>query len=251
MKKNLKSLIFVTGVVILGLILFNKSLNTKPTESIQKALSVIFSESKITPQEDLHHYKINSKDYFIKSIKSNYQDILVVAENKTKYSSTYSFYSDLENPRKLIEVESLPLSDASTTFNKNFFLKDITGDGIEEIFVVFESTGYGLSGYTVLRHIDNSLETMTIDNDTLVHFDEIEYKNSEVSMISHGSGFRGKAFYEINENNLIYKQSIGFFAVPNVYSDEYEVRKSGNGGVFKVVDRKKGNIWTDSFEPYE
>lgn len=216
----------------------------------EEALSKVFPAGTIISQEEPYHYKINSLDYFAKIIRNNNEDLLVIVKNETQYSSKYTIYNNIEEPHELIRAESTPISNADEAFNKNFFQKDITGDGIGEIFILFQSTGYGLNGYTVLHHTNNKLETITIGGDPLINFDEIEQKNGQVSLASHSNGFKGKDFYELNGNNLIYKRSIGFFSVPTVYSDEYEVRI---GDVFgeKVVDRKKGNIFTDSFAPYE
>ena len=258
MKKNI-TLPIIVILVFLGIIfIFHVNNKDKENTSVpaitanisKEALSKIFSAETIIPQKEPYHYKINSLDYFAKVIRNNNEDLLVIVKNGTQYSSEYAIYSNIKEPRELIKAESTPIFNADEAFNKNFFQKDITGDGISEIFILFQSTSYGLNGYTVLRHTNNKLETITIGGDPLINFDEIEQKNGQVSMTSHSNGFKGKDFYELNGNNLVYKRSIGFFSVPTVYSEEYEVRVSDAAGK-RVVDRKKGSIYTDNFAPYE
>ncbi|MEK7138015.1 MAG: hypothetical protein AAB787_00760 [Patescibacteria group bacterium] len=249
MKKNSIKLLFtVIVVVFVGFVLFYKNIGTETNTTLIEALSRIFPGSKVIPQGSSHHFKVNSKDYFAKIFKNNNRDIVVTVENNN-HSSVYSFYGGLVNPEKLIDVNSIPVSSEGD-FDKGFFQKDITGDGIDEIFVTFESTSKSLNGYTILHWAGDKLVNLLGDN-AILHFDEISYKDGLVAITEHDLDVRSLLIYQLDGSSLIPVRAITFKLTDRTKGDEYEVIKTIKDGSSQIIDRKKGNIWTDSFDPYE
>ncbi len=234
--------VFIT-TLFAGLAFF---LLIKNNDPVKVALSKIHANQQV--QKEATHYRVNSTDVFAKEISSN---LLVTVENYKEGGSLYSFYSNLNNPVKLITVESfLAPKTQQEAFEALFFEKDITGDGVKECFIKLQTTGNSLSGYAALRLVKNSLVRIRGESSSIIEFDEINYENGKITTLVHDVDFRGKAFYRLEGDKLILIKTIGFFLVPNI-EGIYEVRERTAGNDYKVIERKKGNIWTDDFDQYE
>ncbi len=249
-------MLLILGIVLVGVILFLNTLKENNNTS-QNFLDRIFPGSKVKIQKNPYHYKIDLKDYFIKKISIGTQDFLIIFGNETSYSSIYSIYTNSGNPVKLVQIESIPASSAKEALEDNFFEKDITGDGVEELFLKIFTTGKGQNAYNILRLVNNKLETMTTkewstENKTdIILFDAIEYRNGSVVIIEHDLDVRSMLRYEVDGNLLVPSSSITFKLTDLIKGDKYEVIKTTKDQGRQVIDQKIGNIWTDSFTPYE
>ena len=244
------------GVVLIGVILI-KGISKEGSSTSKDFIGKIFPGSEIKTQENPYRYKIASKDYFIKKVSIGTHDFLVIFRNQTSYSSTYSIYN-FGNPTRLIQIDSIPASVAEEALSKYLQIKDITGDGLAEFIFKIFTTGKGQNAYNILRlKNDSNLEIMTIgewsteNKSDIIMFDTIKYKNQNVVITVHDLDVRSMLSYKIEGNSLIPSTSITFKLTDRTKGDEYEITRTIKNQEPQVIGTKKGNIWIDSFEPYE
>jgi hypothetical protein len=125
----------------------------------------------------------------------------------------YRFFTTDEEPKLLKEVPIFtPPIDADEALNTNFFLRDITGDDIEELFMRILRSGSNLSEWEILKLEGGSLVNITVkgrkDNPTWVTFDDIGNRGDYVWLDWHGSDMRGRTLYRLEANELVEVSSV-------------------------------------------
>lgn len=170
---------------------------------------------KIYPDQQVRdagdkHFKVGSMDVFVTRISIGDTVLHQIYE---KDDEKYRFFTTEEEPRLLKEVEVItPLQNADEALNKNFFLRDITNDGIEELFVRVLNSGSNLSEWEILKLEDGALVNIAIkgqkDNPNWVEFDKIETRGSRIWLSWHGSDMKGWNSYELEGNELVFQRTV-------------------------------------------
>lgn len=227
--------------------------------AIPITLAKIYKDERIEPQQDQFSYLIDGTYLWAKEISVGNTSLFLVVEKqqqeydgRTFYSGTYRFYSSGAEPKLLKEVDLLmPPDNSSKVFDGYLSAKDITGDGIEEIFIKREISSSNLIRYEGLRAENGQLSNITIEGNKDLVFDEINYEGGYVYTTWHGGYEIGKIRYEWQGNNLVPVKSVGFFITPPSYNSENcEIRVSERGGMEKVVGVENCDKIQGNFDPY-
>jgi len=249
---------------------FGSSYGISPIQA--NGRSIIYTTEKLNAAyQSINEWQWNSDVAKYEMIKLGFAVTLKTNWIDGAYHPIYSFYREqyAAGMKPLMEVESpIPLQEmkfldgpslprlGDSIDHGRYFRKDITGDGIGEFFIKTETTGYSLSGYEIFRWDGDKLIHIVVQGSNIsnpnyiVHFDDISFQAGYVYMTDHSRFTRGETIFIIQGDSLIPFKRIGFFISPNAEEDEYEVRETV-GSSTKILGKKQGNIWTDSFEPYE
>lgn len=256
MKSNKK--VFITVIIIFLFILggifvvfSNKNKLDIGNASVSTQLKKIYGNKLIIITNDSDHYKINSQDFYGKGITVGDLLLLIVVENYQGQGGIYRYYTYDDKPKLLAEVDSfIKLDNSNQAFNENLFLKDITNDGVPEIFTKVQSGGQVVS-YRILRLENGNLESIQLENqqDGKVDFDEVNYMNGYVYMAWHANDARGKTKYSLNTNNLVPVKNVGIFTVSNS-EDICEVRVNKLYDEFTVIDKNKCDVVLNKLDEY-
>lgn len=181
------------------------SLQTENPSYLQK----IYPEQEIKDVGD-KHYRVGTDDIYVARISVGGVVLYQIYE---KTNSRYRFFTTEEEPRLLKEVEVVtPPNDADEALNRNFFMRDITEDGIEELFVRVLRSGSNLSEWEIIKPEGGALASITIrgqkDNPLWVEFDEIGTRGSTVWLDWHGSDMQGRNYYRLEGNELVYEKGV-------------------------------------------
>ncbi len=135
-------------------------------------------------------------------------DIGLWDDGDTYLTNTYQFYSTGEESKLITELESQLFHSRDDTYKPDeapyFSLKDITGDGVPEIFILWERNASNLSVYRILTLLDGSLMDMVISGGREeIDFDDISYQDGLVYASWHGSdGSTGTTTYRVSGRSL-------------------------------------------------
>lgn len=267
--KNHKNVYFILGIILIifvSLFLFREVI-LRPEQPIVendelKLLKQIFSEKLIVPQDEINHYIVNGKDYYVKNISDLNKDSLtefVVMERIKEGGKNYTFYgadSNIKEIQLLIDniVDFEWYSGPEDYKNREIelFLKDITADGIDEIIVPYEK-GKGSRAYQILTFgSDKKLIKMLNKNymyqkpDEIIGFDTIERENNFVVTTWHATWSRGKSYYSVEDNILNFEKGIDVDFYSELGIEEYEYREIDKNGNIVYKETRKGSIWTDN-----
>ncbi|HEV7702000.1 MAG TPA: hypothetical protein VGO63_00950 [Candidatus Paceibacterota bacterium] len=240
-------LIVIAFVVIFSS--FSKEKKEKPS-----FLSEIFPNSTIQEKDD-NHYLINATEYYATEIRIGANILYLVVENYKNEAEIYRFYS-LSPKIKLLKEVGVSISpEDGIQVKYNFSKKDITNDGLEELFVKLQTTGSNNSSFEILRMEGNSLENIKLEGypDNSVEFDTIEYKASRIYLTNHGSDSNTKTQYKLEGNTLVPIKSVrfGWNSDTENENDCQVAEINPTGGIVKILENKKNcSIWTDSFNEY-
>lgn len=261
MQIHLKRLLIAgTALVVVIAMVILESVGTND-EVIDPAelLAEIYSSPNIEDRGD--HYLIDSKkEVYPKTILVGDSKLFVVAE-KQEYGGRYRFYTTDTHPKLLKEAEIFgSFTDNEEIFTKNFFEKDITGDGVEELFIKMQVSGNNLASYEVFQWENRVLANLKLarEKSSLVSFDEINNENGHITMTWHAVDAVGKTWYELNGTELTAGYNVGFFNV-SLGSNRCEVRVNKVYDEFKTIDTKTCDslgmdfnryyLWRESIEP--
>lgn len=177
---------------------------------------LIVSENIITP-ENVTYSDLYTKQIEIGNTKLNLEVKTATFTGEDGHdwlSGEYRFYSIEKKPRLLATVPSLipPRFDPEDGEDPLLTTKDITGDGVPEIFVLVLQSGSNLRQWEILELKDGSLKNITIkgqkDNPKWVIADDIYYVDGYVILHWHGSDVRGAIRYTIDGNELVLEKSV-------------------------------------------
>jgi hypothetical protein len=239
------SLIILLGVGVLGVSFFNKSDGLILTPFPQ--------DSDKYDYADLYEKEIRVGNYPVKLVvkEVTYHS----EENGDWLYGEYQFYST-DGKKLLAKVGSLipPEYDEKTGTDPFFSLKDITGDGTPEIFVMVQKASQ-VTSYQILQTDSDGLITLKekgSQNDW-VDFDTIEYKADRIYLTSHGSDSHTKVAYRLDEYMLVPIKAIQFkWDSKTTDESDCEVAEiDPKGGTVKVLENRNDcSVWTESFDPY-
>lgn len=138
-------------------------------------------------------------------------------DNGNWLSGEYQFYSIGKKPVLLAKVSSLipPEYNKKTDVDPFFFTKDITNDGVPEIFVLVEQNASNLREYEILRLDNGQLVNIKLENqkDNWVDFDDVDYKDGYISLDWHGptSDYKvGRNYFKLEGNVLTFIRGVVF-----------------------------------------
>lgn len=260
MKINKYLYIVITIILLLAVgvkFIFLKKENSNnniSSHNIPIQLEKIYKNNKIEITNNPDQFTINSSEFYAKNITAGDINLLLVVENYNDQGGIYRFYSSDNEPKLLKEVGALiPPTDSAQLFNENLFKKDITGDKIDELFVMVQRAGQ-VTSYEILRWDGNSLKNIKLNSEKSdwVDFDTIESKNGFVYRTWHGGDVAGKSQYKLENNTLNYQYGISFkWDSSTTDEDDCLVSSSSYHGGSQIIKHKPlCSIWTDSFDEY-
>lgn len=255
MKKNYNIItgLIVVAVVTMGVMFLFVNKQQKESSTI---LSEIFPDATIQTLEGVNHYNINSSEYYTHELKVGQNKVFLVIENYENQGSIYRFYSFDLHPKLLKEVNSLiPVEILMENFEKSFFVKDITGDGLEELFIAIQYPGSSPGSYVVLQWDEGSLVEIKITGTEsgVVEFDEITYESGYVYMTWHGTYEQGKIRYEFKNKSLVEIKNIGSYKIlkEGIHVDgECEIKETTPLGEEKILDKGKCEMFGTNFDQF-
>jgi len=255
MKNNKKIIIglALTLVIILGMTMI---FSRRKESNIPTFLSQIFPTSTIRSQVGSDHYLIGSTEYFAKTISIGSTTLSLVVENYQDEGSIYRFYSFGSVPILLKEISAyIPPQNSNQVFDQNFFKKDITGDGIGELFIKLDASASGLTAYEILRMEGDSLAVIKLDGrkSVEVDFDEISYKDGYIYTTHHdiptGAYSVWAIRYKLEKDILIPVEIVEFSQIKGT-QDDCEIAKSQGDAKFTVIGKAKCSVLGTNFDPY-
>ncbi|MCX6789894.1 MAG: hypothetical protein NTZ42_04835 [Candidatus Gribaldobacteria bacterium] len=172
-----------------------------------KLLRQFFPEKSIAPQSDEGHHIIDGKDYYVKSMGDINHDgsiEFVSMEIVQDQGKTYRFYKKTANGYLLLGKDTSLIWHLEDEKNKEmeFIMKDITGDGTDEILIPFLISGSNVVPYHIFM-IDSGTQKLkqmfeksyfSAKPEGEITFDEIYRENNLVIMTWHGTNERGKIY---------------------------------------------------------
>ena len=251
-KRNI--LIGATLVIlfIIGAVVFS------PSRNVPEYLKEIYPNQTIINFKG--HYVVDETEVFTKEVSVGKEKLYIVVEIKENQASYYRFYSADAEPKLLKEVgATTPFDydvDDDFPFERTFLQKDITGDGVDELFVQIQRSGSSLTSWEILRLENEVLVNIRkgFENSNWVDFDEAYFENGYTVLTWHGSDIRGAHRYVLEGNELIDVQGVSFELIEGDESAcNVSVITSGNENAETVyLDERKEDcsIWTESFESY-
>lgn len=226
---------------------------------------VAFAFSNKTKVDDFNA-RIESTDYvdlYTKDItlgnttlKMNVKSVTYKSkDNGDWYSGEYRFYStDDEHP--ITTVASLIPPEYEDGVDPLFSLKDISGDGVPEVFIKTEASASGVRAYEILRLQNDTLVNIReegTENDWVI-FDEIEYKDGYTYATWHGRFERGMTQFKLQGNILM---RVRIMVLHSDGSDsggchvrQVNVRQDQSVSFTEIEYKENCNIWTDDLYPY-
>ena len=134
--------------------------------------------------------------------------------NGDLYGREYQFYTTGAKPKFLEKVGSLVwfYAPEAREPDSNLFTKDITGDGIDEIFVQVETSANGAWEFEILRLENGALVHLRDANaeDNWVGFTGINYKDGYVYRDCADAYETGRSRYILKDDRFIFDKSVGF-----------------------------------------
>jgi hypothetical protein len=240
-------LIFILTAIVTTVLIFR---GHEYEETIPVFLGEVFKTSSINIGKEMGQYLINGKEYYAKEIFIGETRFFLIVENYQSEAGIYRFYSSSSTRELLKEIESLiPIRDSNQVFEKNLFLRDITNDGIEEIFIKKEVSSNNTSSYEILKWDDtNSFSNIKLEKqeDFRVDFDEIFYKDGHIYITWHGSYEKGRVQYKLDKNNLVEIKSTGIYQLLNS-ENSCEIREKEAGYEEQIIDTKPCDLVWENF----
>lgn len=239
--KNKKSIFVFLGVLLLLVIGLVFSIKLYKQDNVPEYLQKIYLNQKISYVGD-KHYKVGSTDIYVAQISVGNTELyqifekwIEIYEGREWENDKYRFFSTDENPKLLKDVGTItPPQDASQALNTDFFLQDITGDGIDELFIRVLNSASNLSEWEILKLEDSNLVNITIkgqkDNPTWVTFDNAGNKGNLIWLDWHGSDQRGRSFYKLEGNELVLDIGV---RIKFVTIDDYDYCDVSSGKDYK------------------
>lgn len=258
MKQKVKIIVFLLLLIFIVFLLVKGKNNTKDiNEHIPDQLKNIYSASEIKFLGDSDHYIVDSKEFFAKELKIGDSKLFVTVENYQNQGSIYRFYSSDLIPKLLKEIDSYVFPENSQqVFTRDFFIKDITGDGVEELFIKLQTTGSNLNSYEVFRLEKNNFINIKLNEkqDNWIEFDEISYKDGYIYSTLHDIPIGGYSVWEtryrLDKNILIPIEIIEFSLIKGT-QDYCEIARSDDGGKnFIVIGEEKCSFLGRNFDNY-
>lgn len=269
--KNHKNIYFILGIILIVFIsffLFREFIFKSPEENLTKdeglkILKQIFPRKSIILQDDKNHYVIEGKDYYVKKIgdlnKDNFNEFVVmeIIKGEKRTHSFYSIDSSFVKTYLLIDnIDNFEWYSGNEEYKSreiDLSFKDITSDGIDEIFVPYEKNAKNNRWYQILTFDEKNKKLVKIlekhyqeEKPTeIIGFDEIEKEGDFVVMTWHGTYSKGKSYYFVEENILNFEKGVGAYGNPDI-EGEYEYREIDKEGNVVYKETRKGSVWTDS-----
>lgn len=160
----------------------------------------------------------------------------------------------------MLEVESLsaisdgPLEEA--VWGGRYFLKDITGDNIPEIFVMMDRNAKASRWYKVMQFRNGTLEYITVEGTEsgTIDIDSVEYKDGLVYTTWHGNFERGMEQYTLQGNMLVRVKGVGLYITG--YNDtschvrQVNIRQDQSVSFTEIDFIENCNLWTEDLYRY-
>ncbi len=220
----------------------------------------IFSEKKSVEQVELNEKNLERQIVLDDTILN-----LIIQENINYWNdgtpfttNTYKFYTTDTEAKLIKEIESQVFNNTENDAEPYFFTKDISGDGVPEIFILMERSASNLMAYSILQWKDNELISIREENteNDWVIFDDIEYHDRSNSVYAtwHGNFERGVTQFKLQGNTLIREKAIGLYA--EGYNSEgcnvqqVNVRPDQTVSFTHIEYKEKCNIWEENIHVY-
>lgn len=209
--------------------------------------------------ESTDYFDLYTKDIMLgnTALKMNVKSVTYKSkDNGDWYSGEYRFYSADNEHDPITTVASLIPPEYEDGVDPLFSLKDISGDGVPEVFIKTEASASGVRAYEILQLQNDTLLNIReedTENDWVI-FDEIEYRDGYVYATWHGRFERGMTQFKLHENILMRIKGVVFVAegadseACNVR--QVNVRQDQTISFTEIEYKENCNIWTDDLYPY-
>ncbi len=221
-------------------------------------LQAIYPNSDIRVLETDKKFSVDSREVYSKPVTVGDAILYMVVEVMPEQESRYKFYSADPIPQLLKEVSiTTPFDydvDSDILLERTFWQKDITGDGIDELFIKFQSPSGMSPQYKVLRYGEGMLSDIQVGGLEFVTMDDADYEDGYIALTDHGTYVRGKTRYLLEEDTLKEVGRVSFFWSEEM-GDACDVRIETQGNRDAITQRtveqiEDCNIWTEDFDPY-
>lgn len=209
----------------------------------------------------MDEYDLGGWVVYSKKVKVGNDTLYLVAhENKANDGITmYRFYSSGKEPKMLKAVNSSTRFNegADAVLNQKFWQKDITGDGIDELFIQLKTVDGGrITRYEILRYENGELVNIRMEGnpENEVELDDANFEDGYVALTDISTYARGKTRYRLQDNELVEVGRVSFFAdedMNGACNARIETRGNMTSQTQRVVERVENcDIFTENFDPY-
>lgn len=226
------------------------------------AFSQSTAKDVASEQENVEYTDLYSKEIEIGNTKLNLEvkTATFVGEDGHQWlSGEYRFYSTDRKPKLLATAASLIPPEYKDGVDPFFFTKDITGDGLPELFVMRLSSASNLRLYEILTLKGDALVNITMringENDKEISFDDIARKEDRyIAMTWHGPS----SAYEVGRNDyilldddsLMLIRSLSFVYGEDGESCDVKQMNVGDKESKTIAHEKKCGHTLDDFDKY-
>lgn len=194
-----------------------------------------------------------------KKINLAVKSVTLHADNGDWPYAEYQFSTTGSKPQLLAKVDTLTPPQYENGVDSLFSLKDITGDGVPELFILLQQSGSNLRDYEILTLNGDTLVNITTkangENSKQIDFDDIALKGRYIAMTWHGP----TSGYEVGRNDYLLSSDHSLSLVRSLVFDYGEdgescdvKRKDAGDSEFRIIAHveKCGNT-LDDFDAFE